>query len=351
MPRDRMTRFAKYRPAKAMVPALLLVILCLAAMAAAGSAVWFSLGAPGSFAAGPTASVSRGADIASTDVPPMPESFKFREDIAVEDAIAINAAVPESKEPVVAAPPLIIGAGDGKLRAIDCLTAAIYYEAASESPVGQQAVAQVVMNRARHPAFPGSICAVVFQGSARSTGCQFSFTCDGSLTRRPTAYGWARARQVAAMALSGFVEPSIGLATHYHTTSVVPYWSANLTKLRTIGAHIFYRWNGNNGKRQAFTNRYTRIEVTPDTLAANLQGFLLADSGIRPPAETIELAELPLVPLPPVSGSATEKPHALQAASGQTNASKQKHDLILDGKGTQLNERKTRLVIDAAPAI
>ena len=38
--------------------------------------------------------------------------------------------------------------------------------------------------------FPASVCGVVYQGSTRATGCQFTFTCDGSLYRQPDADGW-----------------------------------------------------------------------------------------------------------------------------------------------------------------
>ena len=68
-------------------------------------------------------------------------------------------------------------------RSLQCLTEAVYYEARSESEEGQRAVAQVVLNRVRHPAYPNSVCGVVYQGSERVTGCQFSFTCDGALGR------------------------------------------------------------------------------------------------------------------------------------------------------------------------
>lgn len=91
---------------------------------------------------------------------------------------------------------------------------------------GQAAVAQVVLNRVRHPAFPGTVCGVVYQGSQRKTGCQFTFTCDGSLTRRTMSQSaWQRARAIAANTLSGNVNSTVGLATHYHTNWVYPYWS------------------------------------------------------------------------------------------------------------------------------
>jgi len=72
-----------------------------------------------------------------------------------------------------------------QMRALTCLTQAVYYEAASEPDGGQRAVAQVVLNRVAHPAYPKTVCGVVYQGSERSTGCQFTFTCDGALARMP----------------------------------------------------------------------------------------------------------------------------------------------------------------------
>jgi hypothetical protein len=148
------------------------------------------------------------------------------------------------------------------LRALDCLTAAVYYEAAIEAVEGQRAVAQVVLNRVRHPAYPKTVCGVVFEGSARSTGCQFTFTCDGALARIPSETGWARARKVAEEALSGKVYKPVGWATHYHTYWVVPYWSGNLTKLANVGAHIFYRWEGGWGRPAAF--RHAAIGTEPE---------------------------------------------------------------------------------------
>ncbi len=142
--------------------------------------------------------------------------------------------------------------------ALDCLTAAVYYEARSESPDGQRAVAQVVLNRARHPAYPNNVCGVVFQGSERRTGCQFSFTCDGSMRRGGrNAASWAQARAIAQAALSGEVFAPVGLATHYHTTAIRAWWAPSLTRAVTIGAHIFYRWPGRWGDPTAFTRPVT----------------------------------------------------------------------------------------------
>lgn len=174
------------------------------------------------------------------------------------DAVAYNASIPVSNATNPAARPfrLTFASEADRLRSIDCLTAAIYYEAATEPTDGQRAVAQVVLNRARHPAYPSTVCGVVFQGAQRITGCQFTFSCDGSLRRAPMASYWQRARQVAEAALSGYVYAPVGWATHYHTNWVVPYWASSLTKLGNVGTHIFYRWAGGWGRPPAFTNRH-----------------------------------------------------------------------------------------------
>lgn len=144
-----------------------------------------------------------------------------------------------------------------RTRALQCLTAAIYYEAASEPDAGQRAVAQVVLNRVAHPSYPNTVCGVVYQGSERRTGCQFSFTCDGALARVPNRFFWARAEQVARAALSGFVYSPVGLATHYHTIQIHPYWADSLHRIGTIGAHHFYKFRGPAGMPATFRFAYS----------------------------------------------------------------------------------------------
>ncbi|UIP08108.1 cell wall hydrolase [Erythrobacter sp. SDW2] len=155
------------------------------------------------------------------------------------------------------------GSGLDMARALQCLATAVYYEAASESIGGQKAVAQVVLNRVAHPTYPGSICGVVYQGSERKTGCQFSFTCDGSLRRTPSARGWATALKVAREALGGDVYEPVGLATHYHTIWISPYWAPSLDFIGVIGAHRFYRWRGAAGQPSAFRTVYIGGEPLP----------------------------------------------------------------------------------------
>ncbi|WP_114227854.1 cell wall hydrolase [Sphingomonas ginsengisoli (ex An et al. 2013)] len=181
-----------------------------------------------------------------------------------EDAVALNAERPLVKRPdSPAAAFRLSGDAINKLRAVDCMTQAVYYEAASEGVEGGRAVAQVVLNRMRHPGYPNSVCGVVYQGSPRPTGCQFTFTCDGSLARIPAGYLWTRSRLIASEALAGRVFAPVGHATHYHANYVVPYWADSLDKVAVIGRHIFYRLRGTNGSGAAFSQRYAGAEPLP----------------------------------------------------------------------------------------
>ena len=134
---------------------------------------------------------------------------------------------------------------------MQCLAQAVYFEARGESLAGQQAVAQVILNRVHAPQFPKSVCQVVYQGAARRTGCQFSFACNGAMKRTLAADAWDRAQAVAGRALSGFIFRGVGLATHYHTVQVSPTWSRRMHKLAQIGAHIFYAPQAVRGLVQA----------------------------------------------------------------------------------------------------
>ncbi|MXO92760.1 cell wall hydrolase [Erythrobacter arachoides] len=191
--------------------------------------------------------------------------------------------------PLAARPLRIVGSGRDHVRAQECMTQAIYYEAASESDAGQRAVAQVVLNRVAHAAYPRSVCGVVYQGSERSTGCQFSFTCDGSLARRPSQTAWSRASRIAREALAGVVYAPVGTATHYHTLAVHPYWAPSLDTVTVIGAHIFYRWKGAAGQPSAFRAGYSGGEPAPGR-SRNLTPAA-PDPLLAPP--TIDLANSP----------------------------------------------------------
>jgi spore germination cell wall hydrolase CwlJ-like protein len=153
-----------------------------------------------------------------------------------------------------------------RARALFCLTTAIYYEAASEPDAGQRAVAQVILNRVRHPAFPASVCGVVYQGphsGGAPTACQFSFACDGATAHAPARFAWVRAERNAAMALAGYVYTPVGLATHYHTYAVTPPWSRSLVMTAVVGAHFFHRWRDYWGTVAAFNQHYLGHEPVP----------------------------------------------------------------------------------------
>ncbi|MBC7522441.1 MAG: cell wall hydrolase [Sandarakinorhabdus sp.] len=134
--------------------------------------------------------------------------------------------------------------GDDRRASIECLATAIAYEAGNEPEAGKQAVAQVILNRTHHRAFPRTICSVVYQGSGRRTGCQFTFTCDGSLHRILSRRTWASAQAVAVAAIDGLLPPTVGAATHYHADYVTPRWAPAMSRIGQIGAHIFYGFPG-----------------------------------------------------------------------------------------------------------
>ena len=126
-------------------------------------------------------------------------------------------------------------------REVECLAQAISFESGGEPVGGQEAVAQVVLNRLRAPRFPKTVCAVIYQGSTRRTGCQFTFTCDGSLLRRRDDRGIVAARLVAERMLRGGRAAAVGDAVNYHADYVAPSWARSLERVTKIGMHIFYR--------------------------------------------------------------------------------------------------------------
>lgn len=128
-------------------------------------------------------------------------------------------------------------------RDLDCLTAAVYYEARGETKAGQAAVAQVVLNRVRNRAFPKTVCAVVYQGAAFHQ-CQFSFACDGAAGGRRETGAWARAKSVASRALEGYVMPEVGGATHFHVAALGAIWGGQMVRIAQIGEHVFYSFSG-----------------------------------------------------------------------------------------------------------
>ena len=203
--------------------------------------------------------------------------------IPPEEALKENAERPFSGRPDTPAAPFHLKTdAASRERALECLTQAVYYEAASEGADGQRAVAQIVLNRMRHPGYPASVCGVIYQGSERPTGCQFTFTCDGSLARLPIQSLWKQAQKVAEQALAGKVFAPVGHATHYHADYVLPYWADSL------GRHIFYRLKGGLGSARAFSQRYGGHEPEPpppSTVEVALQAIESADPTLAEPKD------------------------------------------------------------------
>lgn len=236
------------------------------------------------------------------------------QELSPEEARRINGETPFSTEPIIAAKPFVFKA-DSKLsaaRALTCLTQAVYYEAATESLPGRRAVAQVVLNRVRSPEYPKTICGVVFEGAELATGCQFTFTCDGSLARTPEPKLWKEAEEIAQQALNGYVMREVGLATHYHTDWVVPYWMSSLVKLKQLGAHIFYRWPGGPGSPQGFGGVYAGVEP-PGMLLRPLE---MASLETPAPAAAPQIEPAVERAPPPSAGSTAD-----EAAGGAGSAS------------------------------
>jgi spore germination cell wall hydrolase CwlJ-like protein len=232
-------------------------------------------------------------------------------EVAPGDAAALNAAIPLASGPNPRAASVVFRAATAldQQRSLQCLAEAVYFEARSESEDGQRAVAQVVLNRVRHPSYPGSVCGVVYQGPMRAGGgCQFTFTCDGSLARAPAGPGWQRALRIAAQALAGAVYAPVGHATHYHTHQVLPTWAYRLAKVGVIGSHNFYRMHDAMGAPAAFRQAYAAREPSPATvMAARLPVFV------------------PGLPSLPTTLTATAEHFSLPAAPAYVEALPQDH--------------------------
>jgi spore germination cell wall hydrolase CwlJ-like protein len=281
-------------------PAVVLLAIALILLLANGHYGWIS-GVPGSK---PTP-----IDAATPTVIDEPFAPKALRPLSPTQAEAWNRQIPQTGQ-VSAATPIVVAASDPQsfVRSLQCMTEAIYYEAGNEPIDGQRAVAQVILNRMRSSVYPHSVCGVVYQGSERKTGCQFTFTCDGSLARAPARASWDRATGIAAAALSGSVYAPVGWATNYHADYVVPYWAQSLVKLTTVGRHIFYGWKGVSGTGAAFTSRYAGIE--PNVLGAlNMDGQQAPVVTSEPGAiVSVTSAERPLIRfgLPPAGEVGTK---------------------------------------------
>lgn len=256
-----------------------------------------------------------GSPIVSQLVPERPATLLRRlaldvpADVARLSPLALREAAAAAPVALAPAPAFVASArslADAE-RAQDCLTTAIYHEARSEGEDGQRAVAQVVLNRVRDRAFPASVCGVVFQGAHRRTGCQFSFTCDGSMRRPRDANAWARAGAVAAAALAGSVYAPVGSATHFHTSAIRPWWAPSLTRLGHVGAHVFYRWPSAMERALAFRQSYAGFEPVIGRAAPEM------DDGVAGAIEMAHGVTIHRGAMPAAGGAALGEAHAVAA--------------------------------------
>jgi spore germination cell wall hydrolase CwlJ-like protein len=264
MIRERPLPLARKGPSRKRLPILVVIVLCaLIVGAALVKAVQVAT-------AGPDFAELEGARGTTADNSPAVNPLRFTTTdptqlraVTPEQAKEINAAIPiaNAANPAASAMALSNNNPSSFLKALECLTDAIYYEAANEPRDGQRAVAQVILNRVRHPAYPHTICGVVYQGAERRTGCQFTFTCDGSLMRPRVPSLWMQARSIAMSAMGGFVYAPVGWSTHYHADYVTPYWASTLAKSTVIGHHIFYRLSSSPRIATLFSAHYEGTEM------------------------------------------------------------------------------------------
>jgi spore germination cell wall hydrolase CwlJ-like protein len=125
---------------------------------------------------------------------------------------------------------------------LSCLALNIYREAGHEPFEGKVAVAQVTLNRTKHPDFPSTVCDVVYQKNSfmGKVVCQFSWYCDGTHRVRPVnKQAYEESYRVAKMVyLENFKLETLHKALYYHADYVNPNWGKK--KVTKIGAHIFY---------------------------------------------------------------------------------------------------------------
>jgi len=120
---------------------------------------------------------------------------------------------------------------------IECLAVNIYHEARGEPQLGQEMVAQVVVNRMKKKWWPETACGVVRQAY------QFSWTHDGLSDQvvNTEAYKQAYLIAVEYLRLKKQADfPHADQIVNYHNSTVEPNWT-NMDAVSAVGDHQFYR--------------------------------------------------------------------------------------------------------------
>ena len=119
-----------------------------------------------------------------------------------------------------------------------CMVQNVYHEARDQSLLGQVAVAHVTLNRVKSPAYPDSVCGVVWQPN------QFSWTNDGKSDRMTDLDAIGKAVDVALAASRGKIkDPTDGALHYYAHRKVKPGWASVGYRL-IVGEHTFVRLVG-----------------------------------------------------------------------------------------------------------
>ncbi|MDJ0922286.1 MAG: cell wall hydrolase [Henriciella sp.] len=242
--------------------------------------------------------------------------------------------------------PMHMARADDMVRQTQCLAEAVYYEARSESSAGQLGVAEVIMNRVKDHRYPNTICDVVYQGATRTTGCQFTFTCDGAMGKKPRGSRWDKANTVAAHVLMGLNETKTAGATHYHATYVNPVWNSGLVKTRQIGTHIFYRFPRGQEWAQASARQERRLAqrrsglstLVPEKLSDAPKAKLI-QAAAPAPETNIDLNTAQLNAMMLNKSATTGEPAALPRPEGEATAAPKMVRRVIDGNVVEEPER------------
>jgi spore germination cell wall hydrolase CwlJ-like protein len=199
---------------------------------------------------------------------PLQQASLVAEPSPTEFPKSVMILLPLPKPPLSPAQRLEL-AGKEYDKAEKCLTQAIYFEARNEPARGQQAVAQVVLNRVFSPYYPKDVCSVVYQNAHRHLSCQFTFACDGKPESVNERGAWSRANRIAKQTLDAKVWlPEVNKATHYHAADVRPNWIRDMKVMVRYGLHTFYRpRNWGDGSNEAHWGTASN-SVKPTAVAA-----------------------------------------------------------------------------------
>jgi spore germination cell wall hydrolase CwlJ-like protein len=233
--------------------------------------------------------------------------------LAADAPSALKAGLRLTSDPTPAQPFQLRGALQNSSRDLDCLTAAVYYEARGETAAGQAAVAQVVLNRVRHPAFPKTVCGVVYQGVHTGNGCQFSFACSGAIGRPHEQAAWRRSQEVAIHALEGGVMSAVGDATHFHAARAGASFGRGMTRVAQVGLQVFYKFSGYEGSpgRYYAEPRRSPENAEPQQVEARANGQYLMASA---PTQQATVAAPAKDTAPAAAKTPAAKPHGAAGA-------------------------------------